>query len=404
MRTSAIICEFNPLHIGHERLIQYAKENGADKIVCIMSGNFVQRGEPAVADKYTRAKAAILSGADLVLEMPLPFSSASAEYFAKAGVYIADRLGFVDELIFGSELGNISALEEIAEKQLSPEFRQRVSHIYTGELGFPASAEKAYEELYGRNDALKSPNNILAIEYIKALKRLGSPLAVRTIERFDNYSSDEISGKYPSASALRKLIEADGFHNLEKYMPKGAYEALEEAEKQGLFPINTDKYGFALLSFLRISSAAQLSEIEGISGGLENRIIQSALSSTTYEELLKNVATKKYTDARLRRALLFSLFGIIHSDMSTMPIYVNLLAAGNGGRELLSRLRKNDEMWVVTKASDKKRLISELTGFKKADAERLYELEKKADAIYSLCLEPARDAGFFERKAPLVEK
>ena len=406
MITSAIICEFNPFHRGHERLFRFARAKGADRILCIMSGNFVQRGEPAIADKYTRAKAAILAGADLVLELPVPFSSSSAEYFARAGVWIADRLGFVDELVFGSETGDATELEKIAERQLSTDFFERISRIYTGELGFAISAQRAYEELYGKNDALSSPNNILAIEYLKSLKRLGSRINIRTISREDNYSRQELDAcsEYPSATALRRLIFSGELEKTADQMPSAAYASLLYAESEGLFPIDMNKYGFAMLSAMRLANAETLSEIEGVSAGLENRIVQSALEASSYTELLAKLATKKYTDARLRRALLFSLLGITHSDMSLKPRYINLLAANSNGRELLSSLRKNDNITVVTKVADKKQLMSSLDLIEKADAERLLEIEKRADSLYSLCLPRTRDAGYFGRMSPFIEK
>lgn len=401
-RTSAIICEFNPFHNGHLRLIEDARKKGSDGIVCIMSGNFVQRAEIAAADKYTRAKAALLSGADLVLELPMPFSAASAEYFARTGVYIAEKLGCVDELLFGSESGDIESLTTIAKNQLSEEFVSRFWKLYTGENGYAASAQMAYEELYGKNDALSSPNNILAVEYIKALTRLKSNILPRTIAREGDFHSDELSGKYPSATALRRLIYENGLEEAEPHMPSKAFDALLEAKKKGIFPICADKYGFAVLSAMRLGDKKNMAECEGICGGLENRIIQSALLSKDYAELLSRIATKKYTDARIRRALLFSLLGIIPSDMSLRPFYVYLLAANAKGRELLSDVRRKGSISVATKMSDKKSVISLLDDVEREDAERLFEIEKRSEALFTLCLPEAKEAGFFEKMTPFV--
>lgn len=369
-----------------------------------MSGNFVQRGEPAIADKYTRAKAAILAGADLVLELPMPFSAASAEYFACAGVEIAERLGCVDELVFGSENGDIKALTEIAENQLSTDFINRFRRLYTGENGYAASAQMAYEELFGKNDALSCPNNILGIEYIKTLIRLKSNIAPRTIARENNYSDEELLGEFPSATALRKLILSGEMEKTASQMPSSSYDMLLDAKENGLFPCDNEKYGFAVLSSMRLSDPASIAMCEGISGGLENRIVQSALSCVAYTELLEKIATKKYTDARLRRALLFSLLGVIPSDMALKPFYVNLLAAGDEGRELLSFVRKNAMIAVATKMADKKSVICGLDDIARADASRLFDIEKKAEALYTLCLPNIKEAGFFEKMIPFVEK
>lgn len=400
-RTSAIICEFNPFHVGHKKLIDFARENGSDFIVCIMSGNFVQRGEPAIADKYTRARTALLSGADLVLELPMPFSSASAEYFAKAGVEIADKLGFVDELIFGSELGDIEALTKIAENQMTPEFLSSFANYYTGGNGYAASAQTAYEELFGKSDAIASPNNILAIEYIKAILKSKSAILPKTIAREDNFSSSEISGKYPSATALRELIFGGKMKRIRKYVSRPVYDALAEAQKNGRMPVNMDRFGLAVLSAMRLADPFDVARCEGSGGGLENRIISSAGSAGSYEEFISLMATKKYTDARLRRAILFATLGITPSDMSMDIPYVNLLGANEKGRTLLARQRQNEKMGIVTKISDKKAYIGTLDKDRRADAKRIFDIEMKADALYTLCFDETKEASFFEKMSPV---
>ena len=186
-------------------------------------------------------------------------------------------------------------------------------------------------------------------------------------------------------------------------MPCSAYETLLEAEKDGIFPTDMNRYGFSVLSAMRLGDPQRISECEGVCGGLENRIVQSALQSGSYEELLARIATKKYTDARLRRALLFSHIGVLPSDMSLRPFYVQLLAANKKGRDLLSQVRKNGDIAVVTKVSDKKNVICSLPEAEKADAERLFEIEKRADALFTLCLPQPKEAGFFGKMSPFVE-
>ena len=183
MKTAAIISEYNPVHAGHARLFEFARANGADRIACVMSGNFTQRGEPAVADKYVRAAAALRAGADLVVELPMPYSVSGAEFFATAGVYIADRMG-ANELYFGSENGDISALSKVARNMLDTRFAA-ASHDKSG--GYAKSASEIYESLFGENEVASSPNNILALEYIKAIMRLGSTVMPVTLAREDNF-------------------------------------------------------------------------------------------------------------------------------------------------------------------------------------------------------------------------
>lgn len=403
-RTAAIICEFNPLHHGHVRLIREARLRGVERIVCIMSGNFVQRGEPAITDKYTRAKAALLCGADLVLQLPMPYSSGSAEYFAGAGVSIADRLGCVDELVFGSELGDIDKLTEIAKNQLSEGFMTLLSDMYSGGEGYALALQRSYESLFGQCDALKNPNNILAIEYIKALRRRNSRMIPVTVAREDNFCSEEVTGEYPSATALRRMIYEGKKEEMRQYMPSEAFSTLKEAEDEGLFPVDFSKYGHSLLSVLRMSCPDDISDVEGMSGGLENRIVQAALDSVSYEELLDRLSTKKYTDARLRRTLLFSIIGVKHSDMLREPLFVSLLAANREGRALLCDIRKSSGLEITTKNSDIKAFISGLSDEDKIYAQRFFEISQKADALYSLCFGSAREAGFFGKRSPFVIK
>ncbi len=403
-RTSAIICEFNPFHAGHAHLFEKARERGTDNIVCIMSGNFVQRGEIATADKFSRAEAALLSGADLVLELPMPFSAAGAEYFAGAAVEIAEKLSVVDELIFGSESGDIALLSQIAKNQLSGEFADAFRSLYTGDVGYAASAQLAYEKLYGKNDAMVSPNNILAIEYLKALMRIDSRIIPRTIKREDNFLSESIDGDFPSASALRRMITIGKTEKIASHMPKKAYDVLMNARKMGSFPTDMEKYGLCILSAMRLSSPELLSECEGISGGLENRIIRTAGEAKSYEELGAMLSTKKYTDARLRRALLFSALEIKKEDMHLHPFCTRLLAANEKGRELLSDIRRNGKIPIVTKTSDKKSVIEGLCGEKKNEAVRLYDIEKRAEALFTLCLNEPKEASFYEKMSPIVIK
>ena len=403
-RTSAIICEFNPFHNGHAHLFSEARKRGAENIVCIMSGNFIQRGEIAIGDKYSRAEAALLSGADLVLELPMPFSAAGAEYFATAGVEIAERLGIVCDLVFGSESGDIGRLTEIAKNQLSDEFVSALRTLYKGEAGYAAAVQLAYESLYGKNEVMASPNNILAIEYIKALMKMESKITPVTVKREDNFLSESIDGEFPSASALRRMIFSGDKEKIASHMPKEAYEVLLRAEKNGDFPTDMEKYGLYILSAMRLASPELISECEGISGGLQNRIVRTAAEARSYEELCKMLSTKKYTDARLRRALLFSSLGIKSDDMRLSPFYTRLLAVNEKGRELLSDIRKNGRISVVTKTSDKRSVIEGLDAEKKREAERLYEIEKKADALFTLCLKEPKEAMFYEKLSPFVTK
>lgn len=398
-KTAAIICEFNPFHLGHKRLIDFARERGAENIVCIMSGNFVQRGEPAVTDKYTRAKSAVLSGADLVLELPMPFSAGSAEYFARAGVFIADRLGIVDELVFGSETGDIETLCTEAEKTSSEAFLQVLEDKHVKEKGYAVAASMAYRELFGDSAVASSPNNILALEYIKALRRIGSDILPVTVLREDNYLSAELAGEYPSATALRKMTYDGELDGLCSGMTKVAYETLIGAKKCGLFPTDLDRYGEAVMSVLRLGSPCGC---EGGVGGLENRIREKALACASYSEMLAELSTKKYSDARIRRTVLSSVLGIKPEDMKNDVSFVNLLATSEKGKALLGRAKKKGTLAVITKPSELKRYLASDECANKDAARRQAEISAMADALFTLCLPAPRNAGFFERTPPFL--
>ncbi len=385
MKTSVIICEFNPFHKGHKKLFDMAKENGTDRIVCVMSGNFTERGEIAVADKFTRARAAVSSGADLVIELPFPFCSSSAEYFAHAGVYIADRIGFADELVFGSEVGDIDELAGTAEGMMSKEFRELSAALHKDGIGYAAASSLAYEKLYGKSELLSRPNNILALEYMKAIKKLGSSLTPVTFKREDNYNSEELKGAYPSASALKKLIRDDRRSASMEGIPEDAAICFEEAIENGYFPMSYEKFGFAVLSKLKLSDKDSLEGINGASGGLGNRLLKMAASAHSYEELLQNAATKKYTVARIRRTLLFAALGVLESDMKLPIFYSNLLAISEDGRALLAKHRKSKGLPLVTKVSERKAVIRSLNEKERAQAEGMCELDRRADVLFELC-------------------
>lgn len=397
--TAGIICEFNPFHLGHKYLIESVRKSGADRIVCVMSGNFVQRGEAAIADKYTRAEMAVLCGADLVLELPFPYCAASAGYFAFAGVNILDRLGIVDELWFGSECGDIEVLNTVAENMLSDEFENGLSARLIGGVGYASALDSVYTDLYGATPVLSTPNGTLAVEYIMAIKRLNSRIIPRTIKRYGDYKSDEVvqSDGFASASALRKRIKkSNSLEDIKELIPYDACSVLERAKMEGLFPANDDAIREAMLAYFRLSTPSELAKFDGVVGGLENRIIDAARESSSYEDFISALSTKKYTDSRLRRTLLSCIIGVTKLDMKTSPAYTMLLAANERGRELLSSARRCSEIPIVTKPAD-----IEATG---DEASRQAALSDRADALFTLCVPQKRDAAFFRRKTPFVAR
>ena len=317
MKLAAIICEFNPLHTGHKKLIDFAKTQ-ADNVVCIMSGNFTQRGLPACADKYARARHALLAGADLVVELPTVFATASAENFALGGVAIAERLG-VDCLVFGSECGDVAELnrcvDALADESVNTRIRQEISK--------GVSYPKAVAVATGL-DALDKPNNVLAIEYIKALRKLHSRITPITLKREDNYN-ESAAGEFASSMALRQDATLR-----ERYTFDFVTADIDDTVER--------KYCEIAPSFLAVATKEQLAQIEGATEGVHNRIF-NADKSQGFESLLEQVKTKRYTRLKLQRIVLNCVLGITKQTVELckqQPVNIKVLGVKVGCETLLS--------------------------------------------------------------------
>ncbi len=385
-KTAALVCEFNPLHTGHAYILSGMKRER--NVICIMSGNFVQRGGPAVADKFLRARCALDAGADLVIELPFPCAMGSAEYFAWGAVSVLDRLSCVDELWFGCECGDAEALTEIAKNMLDEKYLSALCEL-SGDEGYASATQKVYSELYGTCPELESPNNLLAVEYIKALIRLDSKIKPVAIKREGDFHSQTLgTEKFPSATAIRKAISnGDPYAD---FLPDSVVQALGQAEKEGRFPVCED--GRALLCALRMGDGEKFSLSAGASGGLGNRIASLAHQSADASELFSALSTKKFTDARIRRTVYNCLFGITEADLKSSPDYTQLLALNSAGREILSQIRKTARIPVITKPADA------------PENSRQAVLTDRADAYFTLSLPRPRQSGFFKTLSPYVRK
>ena len=392
-KIAAIICEFNPIHNGHKKLIDKALEGGADGIVCIMSGNYVQRGEPAILQKYKRAEAAVLCGANLCLELPMPNTVGSAEYYAEGAIDVIERLGVVDELWFGCECGDAEKIRTAAENQMKEAFTVKLEELHREGVGYAEANELAYTALYGENDIFRTPNNVLAIEYAKALLRRNSSIRLCSVKRDGDYNCDELSNDLtsPSATSIRnKLYEGD-IDSIAPYMPPEAYNLLVDAYTDWEAPTDLSRLYDAMLISFRLAHPEDYDNIEGISGGLQNRIVSAALEGDSYYSFFDKLKTKKYTDARLRRSLLACLLGITHKDMKRAPEYTSLLSADDIGREILSSIRKTAKITIVTKPAD-------------TPICRQSEISDRADAVFTLCSPMRHEASYIKKMSPAVIK
>lgn len=336
MTVCGIIAEYNPLHRGHLLPAEAARTAGATHIVAVMSGNFVQRGEPALCPWQYRVTAALQSGIDLVLQLPLPYAAATAEHFAVGGVSALDALGCVDSLIFGSECGEIAPLSAVAGVLDSPTFSAAVTEGLQKGLPFAAARQDAVASLLGTEAAavLSSPNNTLGVEYLRALARLESPIRPMTLLRQGAaHDSDTEDAAYCSATLLRQKVRQG--EDVARWVPPAMKEQLAAAIADGALP-DRDLWQKVLLTHLRGMTEEAFAALPDVSEGLEHRLYRAARTARSTEELLGAVKTRRYSHARLRRILLAAYLGI-PAGMSASPLpYLRVLGMTPKGAEILS--------------------------------------------------------------------
>ncbi len=330
MKITGIICEYNPLHLGHKKQLDYLRSTDPDSgIVCLMSGNYVQRGAPAVFDKMLRARAAILSGADLVLELPVTYALSSAEGFAAGGVKILSQ--FCNQLCFGAENADSAYLMCLAQALLSPDFPSVLKDQLAKGLSFPAARKAALEQLGIDASALTQPNNILAVEYCKAILAQNSPMAPHVILRRGSYHDTAVDKENPSATALRIQIEhgqqwTDCVPDSSVY-DKAQVHSLKHAEH-------------AILYRLRTMTDAEFEALPYSSEGLWRKLMHACRQQSTLEDIISVTKSKRYTRTRIDRMILCAFLGITEEMLNSPAPYVRVLAFNNKGREILNVARK----------------------------------------------------------------
>ena len=381
---AAVICEYNPFHLGHEYLLTRVREEiGAlGVIVAVMSGNFTQRGEAAILPPHARARMAMAGDADLVLELPFPYAASSARYFASAGVSALASLG-CDALAFGSECADREALVQAAMRLDSEEYAANFAtrDAKTGDAA-------AHFAALGSTPA---SNDILAVEYVRTLLKGGWKMEVCPIQRVGSAYRDAcIDGEYPSASAIRAAHTRG--EEVTPLLPLEVRALWREALEENGGVADTAKLGCAMLARLR--SGEDFSSLADCGGGLDAHLRAAALKATDFASLCRIAATKRYTDGRIRRALLYLLAGVTRADLEAPPAYLRLLAANEKGRAFLAEGRKNRTVAVVTKPAD----IAALG----AGAERARALGAIAEGLYALCLPRPIVPAELATRAPLM--
>ncbi len=368
MATVGIIAEFNPLHKGHEYLIAKARELG--RVACIVSGNFVQRGDTAIASKEIRARAALKAGADLVAELPVLWSMSTAQNFALGGVSAALNLG-CDTLIFGSEEGTIEPLLKIADILESKEFSERLSGYLSQGITFAAARQKTCEDLGAKKGVLDKPNNNLGMEYIVAAKRLDADLKFVTVKRKGAHHDSADLGEFVSASLLREKLLLGDREFCSQYMSK---EILDLFSEDSLSDIKNIEKG--ILSVLRAKSPEDLERLPDLSEGVENKLYSAIRVAFDLESLYNEIKVKRYPLARIRRLVLSAFLGIDNTYFMKEPPYIRVLGFNENGRLIL----KNATPRVVTRVSEIKDT-------------KVFETESRACDLYNLSLKKPQQCG-----------
>ncbi|NRT70350.1 nucleotidyltransferase [Clostridium beijerinckii] len=356
---TGIITEYNPFHKGHEyHLINAKSDTNADGIVCVMSGNFMQRGIPAIIDKWKRAEMAIKNGVDLVLELPLVYSISSAEHFAFGSVSLLNSLGVIDHLYFGSEEGNISILEDIAKVLVSEPLRYKKLLKDNLDLGLPfhlsrANALKDYLNSNKLLDTISNSNNILGIEYIKSLIRLNSEIVPKTIKREGSlYNDINISDSFASATSIRKHLKEKSLNDLADIMPKASYDILLNLSSSN-YPFIFEEDTFKYIKYKLLTNERSLSNLPDVSEGIDNKILKEILRSNSLNELILNSKSKRYTYTRISRILLQSFLNLEDFDLlnlSKTPVpYARVLAFNSTGQSILKSIKANSSINLITK-------------------------------------------------------
>lgn len=382
MALIGIIAEFNPLHNGHKRLIDEAK-SGGNTVAAVISGNFVQRGECAVIEKAARAKCALKCGVDIVAELPVPWSMSTAQNFALGGVWQLYSLG-CEEIIFGSECGDIDALYRTAEILCSDKFFTALTKSVNGALTFASAREAAAKELGADTSLLQNPNDNLGIEYVIAAKKLNLPIKFRCIKREGAaHDSKCISGDFVSASYIRDELAKGNIAFAERFMPNCLHGVLNEQSIADGAKLET-----AILAALRTKTAADFSNLPDMGEGLDNRLEFAVHAAVDYEDLQMKLKSKRYTLSRVRRLILSAFLGLDNSFFMKTPPYVRLLGASDAGIAALKNCAFYD---IVTKPAQIKGLG--------ADALKVFETECRATDIYTLALKVPLEAGLeYKRK------
>lgn len=383
MKVLGIVAEYNPFHLGHAyHLNQAQKITQADGVVCIISSSFVQRGEPAIIDKWSRAEMAIAAGADLVLELPTFFSCRSAFWFAKGSVQSLAALGIITHLAFGAETAHLEKLDLIATilNEESPLFVNFLEENLKLGYSYPKAREITLKKIIKNNNLdiedLNNPNNILAIAYLRILKSLNSTISPIIIKRKGSYHAQQPEKNIASATAIRKMILENNsqWHN---YVPPTTKDILEDNFKQGKGPVSIDSIEQGILTSIRQGGLARLKTILEVREGIENRLWQAAQTTGSIKQLLTSLKTKRYTYTRLQRLLIHSYLNFTKDCNFSNPEYLRILGFNKKGARLLKIAQEKSSLPLITKFANGYNTVSK-------EGKKMLDFEVQATDLYVL--------------------
>lgn len=386
MQVIGIVAEYNPFHTGHAYQIARTRRGLGKEcaVAAVMSGNWVQGGRPAVLDKWTRARLALSGGADLVLELPTLWAVSSAETFARGAVTILKKSGVVDVLSFGSECGDMDKLRIIAGCLNAPEYQAGLRRFVDEGLPFAVARQRAVTELLGPEYAglLDTPNNNLGVEYLRNLERDGWAMGARTVRREGAPHDSLLEGaerpRHLSATQLRAFLERGDWAAVEPYLPKGGLEILKEGWNG--FP-SLQRMERGILAELRTMTARDWAKLpdSGAGEGLPPRLERAGRQCRCLEEFFALAKPKHWTQARMRRLLVWAYLGLTQADRPDCPPYLRVLGFNPQGQEVLRRMKERAKLPILTKPAHARQLFPE--------GRRLFELEARCTDLYDLCLE-----------------
>jgi len=396
LKILGIIAEYNPFHNGHIYQIEKAKEiTKADFVIVVLSGSFTQRCEPSIFSKWARTNMALNCGVDLVIELPFPFSTASAEGFARGGVSLLTALRCVDYICFSSESGDIEQLIYAKNAVISPLVDEKIMlHLKSG-ITYAVARQKAVKDVFGVkiSKILESPNNILAVEYLKALDYFSSKIKPFTIKRIGSGHNQE--GKvdnYSSASFIRKQLLSRK-DNCQNTMPLMVNKIIEnEIDKGKIAQFN--ELERAIILSLRVMGVDKIKQTPQVNEGIQTRIYNACVKANNLEQLYELAKTKRYTMSRIRRTVLWAFIGIKKQHIFNRVPYIRVLGFNDNGRIILRKIKKNSKLPIITKPSFCQKKLSE-------KAQKIFDVETKASELWSLCCKQVLLGGLDRTESPI---